>query len=519
MSMKRFIPIFLLLALVIGVAACQSNTAEEAVDITLDSHTTETEQAADVDQHAPGDVDADETVKHEDAAPSNGAPSDVAESDEVVAQQAAAPGEAAIPEFVPPQPVTLPTGPEAVAFAMGDPDAPVHVIEFTDYQCPFCQRYATQTMPAVLENLVESGRVFYAIKDLPLDRIHPEARSASVAARCAGEQDAYLPMHDAVFAAQADWSGTGDGAEVVFTELAAELDLELDAFSTCLADGRQADNVQANVEEAMSLGLNGTPFFIIDGYPMSGAQPYEAFEMAVGLAENGELGDVITAYARQAYEAMVARQAPPAAQAPRAQQAPLPPAAPVEVALDNAYAIGDRDAPVTIVEYTDFQCPFCARHALQTFTQIEQDLVETGKVRYIFKDLPLTSIHPQATLAAEAARCAGAQDTGLDAYVAMHHTLFEEQQAWSGQANAADLFANYAAEIGLDGGSFATCLENHDYQDAVQADMQEAVALGINGTPAFLINGHLVSGALPFEVFEQAVESLIAEASVETASN
>jgi protein-disulfide isomerase len=497
----------LLLALVIGVAACQSNTAEEAVDVTIDSHTTETEQAADVDKHAPEEVDADGAVAHEDAAPSNGAPSDVAESDEAVAQQAAAPDAAAIPEFVPPQPVFLPTGPEAVAFAMGDPDAPIHVIEFTDYQCPFCQRYATETMPAVMENLVESGRVFYAIKDLPLDRLHPEARSASVAARCAGEQDAYLPMHDAVFAAQADWSGTGDQAEVVFTDLAAELDLDLDAFSTCITDGRQADNVQANMEEAMALGLNGTPFFIIDGYPMSGAQPYEAFEMAVELAENGELGDVITAYARQAYEAMVAQQAPPAPQAP------------VEVALDNAYAIGDPDAPVTIVEYTDFQCPFCARHALQTFTQIEQDLVETGKVHYVFKDLPLTSIHPQATLAAEAARCAGAQDMGQDAYVAMHHTLFEEQEAWSGQANAADLFANYAAEIGLDGGSFAACLENHDFAAAVQADMQEARALGINGTPAFLINGHLVSGALPFDVFEQAVDSLIAEASVPSASN
>ena len=101
----------------------------------------------------------------------------------------------------------------------------------------------------------------------------------------------------------------------------------------------------------------------------------------------------------------------------------------------------------------------------------------------------------------------------------MHNMLFEKQQAWSGQANAADLFANYAAEIGVNSEGFATCLENHDYQAAVQADMQEAMAVGITGTPAFLINGHLVSGALPFEVFEQAVESLIAEASAQPASN
>ena len=77
------------------------------------------------------------------------------------------------------------------------------------------------------------------------------------------------------------------------------------------------------------------------------------------------------------------------------------------------------------------------------------------------------AIHPQATLAAEAARCAGAQDTGQGAYVAMHNALFERQKAWSGRANAADLFVDYAAEIGLDSESFATCLENHDFEAAV----------------------------------------------------
>jgi protein-disulfide isomerase len=184
-----------------------------------------------------------------------------------------------------------------------------------------------------------------------------------------------------------------------------------------------------------------------------------------------------------------------------------------------AYAMGDPDAPVIIFEYTDFQCPFCARHALETFAQIEENLVDTGKVRYVFKDLPLTSIHPQATLAAEAARCAGAQEMGQEAYVAMHNVLFERQKAWSGQAGAADLFADYAAEMGLDRDIFATCLKNHDFEDAVRADLQEAMDLGISGAPAFLINGHLVSGALPFEVFEQAVEGLIAEATGQPVSN
>jgi predicted DsbA family dithiol-disulfide isomerase len=122
-------------------------------------------------------------------------------------------------------------------------------------------------------------------------------------------------------------------------------------------------------------------------------------------------------------------------------------------------------------------------------------------------------------LAAEATRCAGAQDEGLQGYLVMHNLLFEEQKAWSGNADAAELFAGYAADLGLDRTSFAACLENHDFETAVQADMAEAMAAGITGTPAFVINGHLVSGALPYEVFEQAVETLIADAAEQPAGN
>ena len=487
MSTKRMIPILLLLILAMTLAACQSDTGDKSAEIPTVKPTTEIEQPGAGEHNEP--EYADEAVEHEDAAPDDGS----------------------IPEFVPPKPVTLAVEPEAVAFSVGDSDAPVHIIEFTDFQCPYCQRYAMETMPTLIEDLAESGRVFYAVKDLPLEAIHPEALSASVAARCGGEQDAYLPMHDAIFAAQAEWSGSGDAAQSIFTSLAAELELDVDAFSTCMSDDQQAKFVQANINEALSLGVGGTPFFFIDGYGISGAQPIELFEIAVELAENGELDDVIEAQARQAYDAMVAQVSA------IAQQAPPQPDAPVEVALDDAHAIGDPDAPVTIVEYTDFQCPFCARHALQTFTQIENDYVNTGKVRYVFKDLPLISIHPQAVLAAEAARCAGDQDQA--AYLAMHTLLFEKQKNWSGQDNAAELFADYTAEIGLDSESLKTCLDNHEFKDAVQADIQEAVQLGFNGTPAFLINGQPLVGAQSFEIFEQAVESLLATASLDTSNN
>jgi protein-disulfide isomerase len=508
MTSKRIIPLLIVFLLIIGISACRSDGPEEAVILPAEAGEAIAHEGA-------GDLDAgDQDAEDLDAGDHDGEELDADDHDAEDLDSSEHDGDdldAEMPEEWLPKPVALNTATEAVAFSMGDADAPVEIVEFTDYQCPFCQRHGLQTMPELMEKLVESGQVFYAIKDLPLDRIHPEARSASVAARCAGEQDAYLPMHDAIFAAQAEWSGAGDETAVIFSDLAAELQLDVTAFDACVAGGRQADKVQANVNEALALGLEGTPFFFIDGYALSGAQPYAVFEGVVELAEKGELGEVIAAQARQAYEAMVAQQA-------AAAQAAAQPAAPVDVSLDDAFAVGDPDAPVTIVEYSDYQCPFCARHGLQTFSKIASELVETGQVRYVFKDMPSTSIHPQATLAAEAARCAG--DQGSEAYMTMHDKLFEEQGAWSGRGNAADLFVEYAGQIGLDGEVFATCLENHEFAAAVQADALEARDLGFSGTPSFLINGQPLVGAHPYEVFERVVESLIvAEAPAQTASN
>ena len=108
---------------------------------------------------------------------------------------------------------------------------------------------------------------------------------------------------------------------------------------------------------------------------------------------------------------------------------------------------------------------------------------------------------------------------GLDDYVEMHNILFEKQNDWSFQSNAADLFVDYAAEIGLERESMMTCLENHDFESQVEADVQEAMQLGFNGTPTFLINGQPLVGEQPYELFVQAVETLIAEETVQTGGN
>lgn len=379
------------------------------------------------------------------------------------------------------------------AAEMGSPDAPITIVEYTDYQCPYCLRHANETMPQIVSNLVETGRARYVLKDFPLDSIHPDARFAAVAARCAGEQGAYWQMHDEIFFRQPDWAGQGDQASAVYSAIAEELGLEVRDFNSCLSSGRHDAAIEANLQEGAQLGVTGTPSFFISGYPIRGAQPYDLFEYAIGLAEEGTLAD--------AYE-------PPAQQ--QAQATPAAPPEPIDVPIEDAvYSMGNADAPVVIVEYTDFQCPFCSRHHLQTLPQLISDYVESGQVLYVFKDFPLTSIHPQAVAAAEAARCAADQG----AYLPMHDMLFERQTEWAGMENTTEIFAGYADEIGLDTETFVSCMESHQHQEAVMADLEEGSRFGVRGTPAFFLNGLPLSGAQPFSVFEQAISQLLAGAS------
>ncbi|MBK8901494.1 MAG: thioredoxin domain-containing protein [Anaerolineaceae bacterium] len=400
-------------------------------------------------------------------------------------------------EFAVPTPAAIEMEPENVAWSAGDPAAPVQIVEFTDYQCPFCQEYAVDTFPTVFAEMIETGRVFYAIKDLPLDSLHPEAIVAATAVRCAGEQEAYKEMHDAVFANQAVWGGSGESAAIdALVELAEELSLDGAALRSCIDLGEQRDKVLANQQESLNMGVSSTPTFYINGYPLRGAQPYDVFDAVAELVENGELEAVLEAQMRQAYEQ---------AQAQAAQ--PQPPSGPVDIPIENAYAIGNPNAPVTIVEYTDFQCPFCSRHFEQTFSQLKEDYIDAGVVYYVFKDFPLTQIHPQAVAAANAARCAGEQD----AYLAMHDVLFANQSEWSGRSDADTLFNQYAAEMALDETAFATCLTEGRYEEQIYADLNEGSSFGVSGTPAFFLNGYFLSGAQPYNTFVDAVAFLLEE--------
>jgi protein-disulfide isomerase len=176
---------------------------------------------------------------------------------------------------------------------------------------------------------------------------------------------------------------------------------------------------------------------------------------------------------------------------------------------DDDPFIGEEDAPVTIIEFTDFQCPFCSRHFEQTFGQIKKDYVDTGKVKYVSRDYPL-SFHPNADEAAEAANCANDQDK----YWEMHDKLFSNQGTWSNLSDAVPTFKQYATDIGLNASEFASCIDANTHADEIAADLADGSASGISGTPGFWLigpdgEGQLISGAYPYDTFKAAIDSYL----------
>lgn len=161
---------------------------------------------------------------------------------------------------------------------------------------------------------------------------------------------------------------------------------------------------------------------------------------------------------------------------------------------------GDENAAITIVEFTDYQCPFCKRYVDQTYGQLEAEYINTGKVKYVLRDLPL-AFHANAQGSAEAARCAGDQGK----YWEMHDKLFLDQATWS-EATDTSLFKTYAGLLGLDQASFDTCMDEGKFTQVVKDDLALAQKVGANGTPTFFINGKKLVGAQPFEAFKAILD-------------
>jgi len=212
----------------------------------------------------------------------------------------------------------------------------------------------------------------------------------------------------------------------------------------------------------------------------------------------------------------------PAAAAPEqpaaATQAPQEPPEPViyNIETEGYPSIGPADAPITIVEFSDYQCPFCSRWHNQVYAPLLD--AYPGKIRFVYRNFPL-SFHQNAFPAAEASLCAGDQD----AYWQFHDVLFENAEALNNQTGTTleqAAYNQYAADLGLDVTAFEECMTSHKYEQAILDDMAYAGSLppdsngeaAVGGTPTFFVNGYRLGGAYPIEYFKQIIDAELAKA-------
>jgi protein-disulfide isomerase len=210
----------------------------------------------------------------------------------------------------------------------------------------------------------------------------------------------------------------------------------------------------------------------------------------------------------QLIEQMIAQQGAPARPVP----GPVDDRAPLGSISVTGFSLGHADAPLTMVEFTDLQCPFCGRFYATVFEQIKKEYIETGKLRYVSRDFPLETIHPFALTAARASRCAGDQGKFWE----MRHTILANNSHLT-----ADTFATLAQDLRLDAAAFSTCVaDSTKFGAEIQKDLAEGTAAGVTGTPSFVIGrsgatgmtgGIRLVGAQPYSVFEGKFKELLTE--------
>lgn len=183
---------------------------------------------------------------------------------------------------------------------------------------------------------------------------------------------------------------------------------------------------------------------------------------------------------------------------------PTPPPVVEGMTVGKLPTLGNKNAKVTVVEFSDFQCPFCKRYFDDTFAQLKKTYIDTGKIQFAYRNFPLSSIHPNAQKAAEAAECANAQGQ----FWGYHDTLFTKQDDWSSKSNtdALKLFTSYAGELGMNTDQFISCLSDDTYKQQVADDASVGTDASVTGTPTFFINGKRIVGAVPFSELKKLIE-------------
>lgn len=424
----------------------------------------------------------------DNAAPAPAAPAAAAPAADAAAAPAAAPT-AAAPAAAPTAAITLkpmditnldptPLNIAALPFK-GNPNAKITIVEFSDYECPFCSR-VEPTVKQILDTYPNDVRVAFINAPLPFHKNALPAAKAAVAAMKLGGNDAYWAMHEKLFANQK--ALTIDN----FKKFATELGIDAAAFEVAMNSPEVQAYVDKGQKAAQAAGVNGTPSFSINGVQFVGAQPFDNFKAAIDaeIARSNNIATKCNLSGDALYKQLVKKAPKPKNEADERHF----------INIEGAPVLGDANAPVTIVEFTDFQCPFCSR-ANTTIHELLK--ANEGKFKLVFRSYPLP-FHKEAQLAHQAAEAA----KQLGKFWEYHDLLFANQQKLD-----RDSLIGFAKQIGLDEAKFVAAMDSEAAKAAVDRDKKLGSDAGVGGTPHFLINGRILSGAQPLPAFQAALDA------------
>jgi protein-disulfide isomerase len=417
-------------------------------------------------------------------------------------------GHAAVAPVAPPRPdapetdAKVPIGADDAV--RGSRLAPVTMVVFSDFQCPFCAKLETTISKLRTEYGDETLRVVF--KHHPLE-MHPSARLAAETGQAVYDlagPEAFWRYHAVVFRDQASMSPESLRAAAALSGLDPAA---LRALDEGLEGRRWAKKVEADLALGHSLGVEGAPASFVNGIAVSGAQPLATFKDLVEaelakakvLADGGVPKDAVyTRLVATNYHPPAPNDDEDAAAAVAAAEARIV----HRVPLGTSPIRGGRDALVTIVEFSDFQCKYCKR-AESTLQSLLHDYGD--KVRLAWRDLPL-DMHPRAEPAAELARAARAQK-GDATFWKVHDLLFDAQPSFEDGD-----FERIARDADLDVARAMKAVKAHTYERAIAADADLGDDAGVEGTPSFFVNGRHVEGAQGLDVWKPLVEEEIAKA-------
>jgi protein-disulfide isomerase len=379
----------------------------------------------------------------------------------------------------------------------GSRTAPVTIVVFSEFQCPFCSR-----VEGTLEQIRTTygkDKVRFVWKNEPLP-FHDKARPAAIAGQAvfaAKGSDAFWKFHDTAFKNQRELSDDN------YVKWAAEAGVDAATFAKFKADPAVAKKVEDDHQLAQKVGANGTPHFYINGVEVSGAQPFDKFKEVIDAQLEKAKAKLAAGVKADKLYGVISKEnktnPPPTAKND-------PPAKPKEPEVDttvykvlvgNSPVDGPSSALVTIVEFSDFQCPFCKR-VEDTMKQVHQ--AYGNKIRVVWKDNPLP-FHPRAKPAAILASEARAEKKSDKVWWEAHHKLFDSAP----KLEDADL-EGLAKDLGVDVAKYKDAVAKDKFKEAMDADQNLADELNASGTPHFFINGRRLVGAQPIDKFKALID-------------